>query len=207
MATAQSIPRGPRGAYAQGRATQETIVDAARTVFADKGFRSGSLRDIAAVAHVTSGTILHHFTSKEDLLVTVLERWDFAFEAIAPARLESGGFVEMASEIVERNSHDREGVTLYMTLLAEAYSPSHPAHDFFVKRYAWLKQTVSSALRAIPETRGLAEAERESLSAAILAVMDGLQVQWLLDESFDMSAAFGSYLASIGLRPAEEENT
>ena len=38
------------------------------------------------------------------------------------------------------------------------------------------------------------------VAASLLAVMDGLQTQWLLDESFDMAAAFDAHLVSIGAR-------
>ena len=49
------------------------ILKAARSVFADKGYESASLDDIAAKAKITKPVLYDHFDSKEDLYVKVLE--------------------------------------------------------------------------------------------------------------------------------------
>jgi AcrR family transcriptional regulator len=49
------------------------ILKAARSAFADKGYESASLDDIAAKAKITKPVLYDHFDSKEDLYVKVLE--------------------------------------------------------------------------------------------------------------------------------------
>lgn len=49
------------------------ILEAARALFIEKGYRGTSLRDIAHKAHVTMGAIYHHFRNKEDLYLAVLK--------------------------------------------------------------------------------------------------------------------------------------
>ncbi len=54
--------------------TREALVDAARAVFARKGFEGASLDEIAETAGYTRGAIYKHFESKEDLLLAVFDK-------------------------------------------------------------------------------------------------------------------------------------
>jgi len=49
------------------------IIDAAITVFAEKGFHQARVTDIASQAGVADGTIYLYFRNKEDLLLTIFE--------------------------------------------------------------------------------------------------------------------------------------
>jgi AcrR family transcriptional regulator len=48
------------------------ILDAAARLFRNEGYASTSLRDIAAACDVTTGSIYHHFDSKEEIVSEVL---------------------------------------------------------------------------------------------------------------------------------------
>jgi len=50
------------------------ILDAATKVFASKGFRAATTREIATVAGVSEGTIYNYFDSKYDLLIAMSQR-------------------------------------------------------------------------------------------------------------------------------------
>ncbi len=52
---------------------RDRIIDAAVQVFADKGYRSARISDIARGAGVADGTIYLYFRNKEDLLLTIFE--------------------------------------------------------------------------------------------------------------------------------------
>ncbi|MEO0438191.1 MAG: helix-turn-helix domain-containing protein [Pseudomonadota bacterium] len=52
--------------------TRERLLAAARSLFAEKGFYGASLALIAKELSVTKQTLLHHFTSKEQLYAEVL---------------------------------------------------------------------------------------------------------------------------------------
>jgi AcrR family transcriptional regulator len=58
---------------AQGKQTRATIVHAAATEFASKGYAASSLSDIAAVFRKPKTALRHHFGSKGDLAIAVLE--------------------------------------------------------------------------------------------------------------------------------------
>jgi AcrR family transcriptional regulator len=59
---------------AQGEATKEALVQAARDLFGTQGYAATSTEDVVAAAGVTKGALYHHFDNKEDLFRAVLER-------------------------------------------------------------------------------------------------------------------------------------
>lgn len=58
---------------AQGRATRDSLIAAAREEFGARGYADTALDDIVRRARVTKGAFYHHFSSKEDLFLQVLE--------------------------------------------------------------------------------------------------------------------------------------
>jgi AcrR family transcriptional regulator len=54
------------------RITRQQILEAARAAFADRGFASTTLADIAAPIGVTPAAILRHFSSKQDLFAAAM---------------------------------------------------------------------------------------------------------------------------------------
>jgi AcrR family transcriptional regulator len=64
--------RSRREEYAE--ATHEALVDSASACFFESGFAATSLDHVAQRARVTKGAIYHHFTSKRELFLAVLER-------------------------------------------------------------------------------------------------------------------------------------
>ena len=65
-------PPGRRAEYAE--MTRRALVDAARTLFAERGYASTSIDDVADAARVTKGAVYHHFKGKTDLFEAVCER-------------------------------------------------------------------------------------------------------------------------------------
>src|SRR5580658_2141167 len=66
------VARTRREEYAE--ATYEALLDSAASCFAEHGFAATSLDQVAKRARVTKGAIYHHFASKRDLFMAVLER-------------------------------------------------------------------------------------------------------------------------------------
>jgi AcrR family transcriptional regulator len=54
--------------------TRERILDAAESLFADRGFEGAAMRDIAAGAKLNPASLYNHFSSKQALFEAVLER-------------------------------------------------------------------------------------------------------------------------------------
>src|ERR1700733_8374367 len=64
--------RTRREEYAE--ATYEALLDSATACFVESGFAATSLDAVAKRARVTKGAIYHHFASKKDLFMAVLDR-------------------------------------------------------------------------------------------------------------------------------------
>jgi AcrR family transcriptional regulator len=57
-----------------GQETPELILEAARRVFAERGYDGATMDHIAAAANMTKGAVYHHFKNKKDLFWILSER-------------------------------------------------------------------------------------------------------------------------------------
>jgi len=177
------------------RASREKIIQAAIEFFAQHGFRGTKMADIAKAADLTEPGLLHHFPSKTHLLMEVLKERDRIDSERMRATLQKNGnhFLEAGAELVEHNETVPGLVQLFTLLVAEGISHEHPAHDFFIQRYQrerdFMVKTIAQAQQA-NEVRS--DIPAETLGVLIFAIMDGLQVQWLLEpEKINMPEVFG----------------
>jgi AcrR family transcriptional regulator len=171
--------------YAKGRATRSQIIEKATALFGEVGYRSASLREIASRCGISHPGLLHHFASKELLLQAVLERRD-RVDAEWLGLHESRGVETLARlvALVAHNAGQRGLVELFATLSAEATSPEHPAHGYFVERYRGAIAGIGEAFREAQADGALRDGvDPDGAARELVALMDGLQVQWLLDPS------------------------
>lgn len=172
------------GGYAPGRARREEIITAATELFARIGYRNATVLEIAQEAGISRTGLLHHFPSKEVLLEAVLARRDAQdAERLRPAKDDATGlsYLRALVELTRHNTRIPHLIGLFAVLSAEAADPGHPAHDYFVARYDDARRDNQQAL----EQAGRAGLLRPGVdpareARAVVALMDGLQVQWLL---------------------------
>ena len=192
--TGDGMPRAARGSYAKGQARRQRIVDEAVLVFGRSGVTSGSLREVAKRVGLTPAGVLHHFATKEELFTEVLRQRD---ERVRDAAGDQAAhtLVEQMGKVVAYNATTRGLTSLYTVVVAEASDPEHPAHASFAARYRESAARAAELLRA-GQAAGEVRPDIDPDRAARLlsAVMDGLQQQWLLDESVDMSAHFAEFV-------------
>jgi len=163
---------------------REEILEAALTTFGSKGFNNGPLTEIAEQVDMTHAGILHHFGSKDHLLLEVLRYRDQNDVAELDDQHIPDG-IDLFRHLVRTaflNARRAGIVQAYAVLSAESVTDDHPAREFFENRYRTLRAEVTHAFEVVCAERGAVVPETvEQASAAILAIMDGLQVQWLLD--------------------------
>ncbi|WP_044482318.1 TetR/AcrR family transcriptional regulator [Paenibacillus antibioticophila] len=70
----------------QSEQTRKRIVDAARMLFAQKGYKATSIEDIIAATGTSKGNLYYHFKSKEGLFLYLLDEWDREWEEKWEAR-------------------------------------------------------------------------------------------------------------------------
>jgi AcrR family transcriptional regulator len=184
-----------RGPYAVGVERRRQIIEAAHELFSVQGYRGASMRDVAAKVDLTLPGLLHYFPSKEALLEAVLTyRDDTDIPWFERQWEETGTFRHAMHALVARSLRSREVIQLFTTLSAEATDPEHPAHGYFQERYRTSRELFSTTLARARE-RG--EVTADASGPVLIAVLDGLQVQWLLEPSFDFLAELDRYLDVI----------
>ena len=169
------------GGYLKGRIRREDIITAAAAAYGELGYHGSSLREIAKRVGITHAGLLYYFPTKEALLAAVLERRDAEDSEREQLRGTPGldvlrHFVALASH----NVRHRGIVDLYSRLAAEAVSPDHPAHAYFERHYRAARRSVLESFRALAASGELrADVDPEFAALTFIALMDGLQVQWL----------------------------
>jgi AcrR family transcriptional regulator len=181
-------------------AARERVLRAALRALAANGYQGSSLASIAAGAGLTTAGLLHHFPSKNELLVAVLAERDLLDRVrFQPPGLRGLAALDRLQELVEHNVRNPELVRAFTVLLGESVGEGHPARRWAQERYPRLQAVLADALRAGMEDGEVrADVDPEAVAVQTFAMMDGLQVQWVLDpERVDMGALFASYLDGV----------
>jgi AcrR family transcriptional regulator len=169
------------GSYPKGRIRREDIIKAAVVVYGEAGYHGASLREIAKRVGITHAGLLYYFPTKEALLAAVLERRD-AQDAQA-RRLSVPPGLQALDRLISLAAHnlDHPGfVDLYSRLAAEAVSPDHPAHEYFERHYRLARWYAVESFKVLAERGQLrTDIDAELAGLSLIALMDGLQVQWL----------------------------
>ncbi|MGW3567518.1 TetR/AcrR family transcriptional regulator [Streptomyces sp. NPDC000941] len=186
-----TTPRKPRGPYRKGLERRKQILRAALEVFSEHGERGSSLKEIADRVGMSQAGILHYFDSREDLLLAVLAERD-ALDVEATADVASPG--EAVARTAAHNARQRGLVDLFVTLSAAASDPEHPANAFFIQRYEALTESIEDGLRKAQERDAIrTDIRPDHMARMLLALSDGLQLQWLLNPSIDMAETIQAF--------------
>lgn len=190
--------RRARRSYVNGVLTREAIIESALEVFAQTGYRSGSLRAIAGQVGISQASILHHFRSKDDLLEAVLLRREEFARDVAFGDPEADLFSSIM-RLVAYLPTEPGIVQLYITLAGEATAPDHPWHGYFMERRDEYRTLVADYLRrADGEGRYRAALSYPDAASSVIALLDGIQLQWLLRPTeIDMAAIMRHHLSLL----------
>ncbi|WP_329344963.1 TetR/AcrR family transcriptional regulator [Streptomyces sp. NBC_01352] len=185
-----------RGPYAKTAARRAEIIRAARDSFAEHGYSQASLRDIAERAGITHAGLLHHFRNKDELLAEVLadrdsEEWQHGLAQVS----EMDQLAPYLGDLLRQHQKSPELMRLWIELAAAASRPDHPAHDYFAERYDRVRTQLGAGMRERAELGKLHEGlPPEHTTVLLQAVLNGLQLQWLLDQNLDIVGPLGSFL-------------
>lgn len=191
MATrSEPVRRGP---YAKTAERRRQIVDAAHHVFAARGYHAGSLREVASAAGVSLSNLSHHFPAKKDLLLAVLARRD---RDGAAAKADVIGFRENLLAQARANESIPGLIALYAVLSAESTTVEQPGREYFVGRFSSLRESYAREFEALRDAGRLRVGVDPLIAASsLVALWDGIQLQWLLEpEKIDVAAHLAAFL-------------
>lgn len=154
--------------------TRASIVRSAHDLFAGRGYRAVSLRDIAAHAGLSHPGLLRHFATKDAILVAVVDAVETSGLDVIP--FPPPGSLPF-SGLAEHNATVPGYLPLFAALTGEASVPDHPAHAYMRARYVQVREAAARTL-ADARTHGRVDPSRDPAGEAvrIAAAWDGLQL-------------------------------
>ncbi|RKN11013.1 TetR/AcrR family transcriptional regulator [Streptomyces radicis] len=188
MSTPTTPTAGVRGdgnkISARGEARRARIIEVATSLLARNGSRGTSLAQIASAAGVSQTGLLHHFSTKEQLLHAVLDNRDEHENALLwRGGPDPGlGIFDVVADVVADWPKQPELVGLVAILVAENVGTDATLKDRLTAKYretvARLEETLVSA-RSRGEIR--ADVDLHAKAIEILAFLSGLEMAWLVD--------------------------
>jgi len=146
----------PRARRADGLATRERILDAARATFSSQGFDGTSLRSIASSAGVDLATLKYHFGDKDLLYREVYASGQRAFASLLERFFEGAGTLD-----------PRDDIGVRIVALSDELARFLVSHEWYARMFLF---------RQI-ERRDASDAGPDALDAAMFEAIDsGLRV-------------------------------
>ena len=181
--------------------TRQDLLDAALTIFSKKGYSATRLEDIANAAGVTRGAIYHHFGSKSDLFLALMEEaTTVGNSAIDRAVGEGGTFVEVLSRILVYTFNLLEEDRRFSEVMAlQLTTPDVDA--LAQRRYEEaqeLVQSISGFFKVIIDQGELRpDLDPEIAARAFLGYQNGVAMLWLANRQAFSIKESGPELAEI----------
>jgi len=179
---------GSRGPYPKGLKRRQEILDRAIEVFAEVGFEGASLRAVGEAIGVSHAALRRYFPSREELFLEVLREKDR--QALAQARERGSQGLNLADSLEDYASTVPGLIALRTSMVARALETGNEhSRDFFRERYASLRREALDALIAHGAAVVRDDMSLEAAAALIIATLDGLTTQWLLDPEMDIRSS------------------
>lgn len=184
---------------ARGLARREQILETAFALFATNGHQSTSIAEIAEAVGITDAGVIHHFPTKEALLLAVLEWRDRPDPDAESHAAEPGGGLDSLRRLpVFADVLLRRPLLMRFDSVVggESLREAGPVQDHFRNRMAMVREGVGLMIR-IGVERGefRADVDVDAIAEQINAFMAGIQYQWLLDpDAIDLRRAYEHYV-------------
>jgi AcrR family transcriptional regulator len=182
------------------------IIEAAARVFANRGYNSTLIAEIAAEAGIGKGTIYEYFPSKEDLFFAVFEWFVEMTEAEAKVSISvlGGSASERLRALNDALLRSWIDMLDMYSLVMEFWSASASSKmrlrfkQAFRESYRDFRQLVSALIRdGIEAGEFQPEIDAESVAAALVGTWDALLLQAWFDDGFDPLTTSRRFMAVV----------
>jgi AcrR family transcriptional regulator len=169
-----------------GDDTKTALLDAAKQLVGERGYAGASVRELAAAAGANIAAVNYHFGSREKLLnQAVLEcflEWsDRVTEVdVDPDAEPLAQLAARARQMIDGLPAAQPAFVVFLEALLQARR-SPELHRQLSEHYCEQRRRAMQSIAASKSGRELPSRFQEVLASYVLAVVDGLQVQALLD--------------------------
>lgn len=186
----------------RGEGARTRLLEAAIGTIQERGRGGATAREIAAAAEANLASIVYYFGSKDALidqaLVVASERWTASVKATGLASGDGKTLGErMGSSLgtfIASLARNRPLALAFLEALASA-DRSPAVRSALADCYEGLREAVGQGTGNGAEQLGMGEEAAEA-AGAVVALFDGLLIQWLLDPDRDLDPL--SLVASLG---------
>jgi TetR/AcrR family fatty acid metabolism transcriptional regulator len=181
---------------------REEIVRAALRLILKTGYNSVTLADIAEQVGVSKGLISYYFPKKDDVFVAVLEQiverltTDFQsfYSADAPAAVK---LKMIFFNLFGNEKRARRYYTVVIDYMAQAIR-DRQVQDYTQLIYASYRTYMERIVRDGVASGEFRQVDPERIASMILALMEGLVLQWFFDKKgFDLDEAYGMCVSFV----------
>jgi AcrR family transcriptional regulator len=166
--------------------TKTALLDAAKQLVGERGYAGASVRELAAAAGTNIAAVNYHFGSREKLLnQAVLEyflEWNDRVSEVDvdPDAEPLAQLAGRARQMIDGLPAAQPAFVVFLEALLQARR-SPELHSQLCEHYAEQRRRAMQSIAASTSGRELPSRFQEVIASYILAVVDGFQVQALLD--------------------------
>jgi AcrR family transcriptional regulator len=185
-----------------GEETKKRITDKAKHLFTQKGYGAVTINEVCEIAGVSKGSLYHHFPSKDELFLQVLEedseQWNTEWEKKRTALSDAE---EQLFALAEHYANDFQNPLLKAM---EEYSRSRIITDEVVQRLLRINDNNSQACREVL-SEGMrkgefAEGDLDQLVFMISSMMEGLsKIYYTVDRDLEQAKISAYYQDAVRL--------
>lgn len=165
--------------------SRNNILNAAEKYFTEKGIGETDIDEICRIASLTRGAFYHHFPTKQQFLLELLDRWvnKMAIQ-LSSIQFESKNSVKILTEIAEKMQPVFEHAGGQLPIFLELYIKA--INDPKLKKYVLKFNTsfltfFANAINGGVKKGSIKKTDTEDISKILFAITIGLLLQGLIN--------------------------
>ena len=186
---------------------KDQIVRATVDCITKHGYHNFSMQDVARTAGVSKGIIHYYFLNKDELMMSVLDKVAGDIERVLAAELQSitdpkrklEVFVDVCFDIVRSTKEYYQVNMDFWTQINQ----KEDVRKVIARHYTKFRDSASTVIKEGIDKGVFRQVDPKNYSSYVIAVIDGLSLQWLFDEAvfeYDSITKSASKLLLEGLK-------
>ncbi len=171
------------------------ILETAITVFGKKGYRNTKASDLAEAAGIGKGTLYEYFRSKEEIFAGAFHLYFEHYERELQNVLTRESDPERQMHLLIKASFEMflQGSSEFATVIMDFWAEGARKDSNFVEQldlksvYGTFRDEIAAIITTGIEQGRFRQVNTQAVAGILIAAMDGLALQWLMDPSlFDI---------------------
>ncbi len=172
---------------------KDQIVRATVDCITKYGYHNFSMQDVARTAGVSKGIIHYYFLNKDELMMSVLDKVAGDIERVLQSEMQSipdakrklEVFIDVCFDIVRSTKEYYQVNMDFWTQINQ----KEEVRKVIARHYAKFRETAAVVIKEGMASGVFRQVDPKEYGSYVVAVIDGLSLQWLFDEhAFDYDA-------------------